>query len=94
MDFEYSAKTKELQARLQKFMDDHIYPNEATYKKQLRENTEAGKRWRNHSPTLRGQRRTRLFSVLRDRLVRIARRQLQQRNDVLADAVADIVGMP
>ena len=37
MDFEYSAKTKELQARLQKFMDDHIYPNEATYKKQLRE---------------------------------------------------------
>ncbi len=45
MDFEYSAKTKELQARLQKFMDDHVYPNEATYKKQLQANTEAGKRW-------------------------------------------------
>jgi acyl-CoA dehydrogenase len=45
MDFEYSAKTKELQVRLQKFMDDHIYPNEKTYKQQLRENTEAGKRW-------------------------------------------------
>jgi acyl-CoA dehydrogenase len=45
MDFEYSAKTKELQARLQKFMDDHVYPNEATYKKQLHANTEAGKRW-------------------------------------------------
>lgn len=45
MDFDYSAKTKELQARLQKFMDDHVYPNEATYKKQLEENTAAGKRW-------------------------------------------------
>jgi acyl-CoA dehydrogenase len=28
MDFELSAKTKELQKRLQSFMDDHIYPNE------------------------------------------------------------------
>ena len=28
MDFELSAKTKELQKRLQAFMDDHIYPNE------------------------------------------------------------------
>lgn len=45
MDFEYSDKTKELQARLQKFMDEHIYPNEATYTKQLQANTEAGKRW-------------------------------------------------
>jgi acyl-CoA dehydrogenase len=45
MDFEYSAKTKELQARLQKFMDDHVYPNEKTYKEQLQANTEAGKRW-------------------------------------------------
>jgi acyl-CoA dehydrogenase len=45
MDFDYSAKTKELQARLQKFMDDNVYPNEVTYKKQLQANTEAGKRW-------------------------------------------------
>ena len=45
MDFEYSAKTKELQARLQKFMDEHVYPNEGTYKRQLQENTDAGKRW-------------------------------------------------
>jgi acyl-CoA dehydrogenase len=45
VDFDYSDKTKELQARLQKFMDDHIYPNEATYKKQLEANTAAGKRW-------------------------------------------------
>lgn len=45
MDFDYSPKTKELQARLQKFMDDHIYPNEKTYKEQLQANTDAGKRW-------------------------------------------------
>ena len=45
MDFDYSAKTKELQARLQKFMDDHVYPNEKTYEQQLHANTEAGKRW-------------------------------------------------
>jgi acyl-CoA dehydrogenase len=45
MDFDYSPKTKELQARLQKFMDEHVYPNEGTYKKQLQANTEAGKRW-------------------------------------------------
>lgn len=45
MDFDYSAKTKELQARLQKFMDDNVYPNEKTYKEQLEANTQAGKRW-------------------------------------------------
>jgi acyl-CoA dehydrogenase len=45
MDFDYSDKTKELQARLQKFMDDNVYPNEKTYKQQLQSNTEAGKRW-------------------------------------------------
>jgi hypothetical protein len=28
MDFEYSAKTKELQKRVKAFMDDHIYPAE------------------------------------------------------------------
>ena len=45
MDFEYSPKTRELQARLLKFIDDHIYPNEKTYKQQLEANTAAGKRW-------------------------------------------------
>ncbi|MGE0332489.1 MAG: acyl-CoA dehydrogenase family protein [Ramlibacter sp.] len=45
MDFEYSPKTKELQARLLKFMDDYIYPNEKTYKEELEANTAAGKRW-------------------------------------------------
>ena len=45
MDFDYSPKTKDLQARLLKFMDDHIYPNEKAYKEELEANTVAGKRW-------------------------------------------------
>jgi acyl-CoA dehydrogenase len=31
MNFEYSAKVKELEKRLRAFMDEHIYPNEARY---------------------------------------------------------------
>ena len=45
MDFDYSPRTKDLQARLIKFMDDHIYPNEATYSAELAANTAAGRRW-------------------------------------------------
>ncbi len=45
MDFSYSPKTQDLQARLLKFMDDHIYPNEKTYWDELAANTAAGKRW-------------------------------------------------
>jgi acyl-CoA dehydrogenase len=35
MDFDYSPKTKELQAKLQRFMDDHIYPAEKEYKAEM-----------------------------------------------------------
>ncbi len=45
MDFDYSPKTKDLQARLLKFMDDHIYPSEQAYADELVANTAAGKRW-------------------------------------------------
>jgi alkylation response protein AidB-like acyl-CoA dehydrogenase len=45
MDFEYSAKTKDLQKRVKAFMDDHIYPNEAACTAELAANTAAGKRW-------------------------------------------------
>ncbi|MES2936751.1 MAG: acyl-CoA dehydrogenase family protein [Pseudomonadota bacterium] len=45
MDFDYSAKTKELQARLMKFMDDNVYPAEKAYAEELAANTAAGKRW-------------------------------------------------
>ena len=45
MDFDYSPKTKDLQARLLQFMDDYIYPAEAAYTAELAANTAAGKRW-------------------------------------------------
>lgn len=45
MDFDYSPKTKELQAKLLQFMDDHIYPAEAAYAAELAANTVVGKRW-------------------------------------------------
>jgi acyl-CoA dehydrogenase len=41
MNFEYSAKVKALQQRLQAFMDQHVYPNEQAYK----EETDSGDRW-------------------------------------------------
>jgi acyl-CoA dehydrogenase len=45
MDFGYSPRTQELQARLQRFMDAHIYPNEARFFAEIEANTKAGKRW-------------------------------------------------
>ena len=45
MDFDYSPKTKELQARLLRFMDDYIYPAEGAYHAEIAANTAAGKRW-------------------------------------------------
>ncbi len=41
MDFEYSAKTKELIARVSAFMDQHVYPNE----KKFMEEVAQGDRW-------------------------------------------------
>ncbi len=41
MDFEYSPKTKQLLARLNAFMDQHIYPNEKKFFEQVAE----GDRW-------------------------------------------------
>jgi acyl-CoA dehydrogenase len=45
MDFDYSPRTLDLQKRLLRFMDEHIYPNEARYEAEIAANTEAGKRW-------------------------------------------------
>ncbi len=45
MDFEYSPRTRELQARLNAFMAEHIYPNEHRFDADLKANTAAGKRW-------------------------------------------------
>jgi acyl-CoA dehydrogenase len=35
MTFEFSEKTKELQKRLQRFMDEHIYPNEQRFHEEV-----------------------------------------------------------
>jgi acyl-CoA dehydrogenase len=43
MDFEYSDKVKKLSARLQSFMDEHIYPNERRFEEDL---AAATNRWR------------------------------------------------
>ena len=42
MDFDYTPKVKELQARLLKFMDQHIYPNEARFFREIAENRAKG----------------------------------------------------
>jgi acyl-CoA dehydrogenase len=45
MDFDYSPKTKDLQERLQSFMNEHVYPAEGAYHAEIAANTAAGKRW-------------------------------------------------
>ena len=45
MDFDYSPRTRELQARLTQFMNEHIYPAEKELAAELAANTTAGKRW-------------------------------------------------
>jgi acyl-CoA dehydrogenase len=41
MNFDYSAKTHELQSKLQKFMDENIYPNEQAFHDEIN----SGDRW-------------------------------------------------
>jgi acyl-CoA dehydrogenase len=41
MHFEHSARARDLQSRVQAFMDEHVYPNEATFHRQIVE----GDRW-------------------------------------------------
>src|SRR5437773_183285 len=45
MDFNYSPRTQELQARVQRFMDEHVYPAEDAYTAEIEANTKAGNRW-------------------------------------------------
>ena len=45
MNFEHTDKVKELLARLERFMDKHIYPNEKTYDDQMKAFREAGNPW-------------------------------------------------
>jgi acyl-CoA dehydrogenase len=41
MDFEYSEKVKAIARRLASFMDEHVYPNESNFRRQIAE----GDRW-------------------------------------------------
>ncbi len=45
MDFEYSPKVKQLQAKLQSFMDQHIDPNEERFFSEIAQNRAAGNAW-------------------------------------------------
>ena len=46
MEFEYSDRCKELQGKLLRFMDEHIYPNEKAYKAEIdRNGAEKDNRW-------------------------------------------------
>src|SRR5450830_897248 len=45
MDFDYSPKVQQLQARLNAFMDEHIYPNEAAFHAEIDANRAAGNAW-------------------------------------------------
>ena len=45
MDFQHSDKVKDYQARLLRFFDEHIYPNEHRYENDVADNTKAGNRW-------------------------------------------------
>jgi acyl-CoA dehydrogenase len=45
MDFDYSPKVKQLQAKLTAFMDEHIYPNETAFHAEIDANRAAGNAW-------------------------------------------------
>jgi acyl-CoA dehydrogenase len=45
MDFDYTPRVQELQARLRAFMDEHVYPAEPAYWAEIQANSAAGKRW-------------------------------------------------
>ena len=45
MDFSYSPRTQELQARLNAFMAEHVYPVEGRWWAEIEANTAAGRRW-------------------------------------------------
>jgi len=45
MDFGYSPRTQELQARLSAFMAEHVYPAEQAWFEEIEANTRAGRRW-------------------------------------------------
>ncbi|WP_341201383.1 acyl-CoA dehydrogenase [Planomicrobium okeanokoites] len=49
MDFSYSQKTKDLQKRLNNFMEEHVYPNEKVFEQQLNDHDN---RWSQVPPVM------------------------------------------
>ncbi len=45
MDFDYSPRVRELQARLLRFFDEYIYPNEKAYEQEIATNRRNGNPW-------------------------------------------------
>ena len=45
MDFAYSDKVKELQGKLARFMDEHVYPNERRFHEEVEANRAKGNPW-------------------------------------------------
>ena len=45
MDFDYSGKVRDLQARLTRFMEDNVYPAEAPFAAEVLVNRNAGNAW-------------------------------------------------
>ena len=45
MDFSFTPKVQEFQARLLSFMDQHVYPNEARFFREIAENRGKGNAW-------------------------------------------------
>ena len=45
MQLDNSERSKELELRISKFMDDHIFPAELIYSEQMEEFTRSGNRW-------------------------------------------------
>ena len=45
MNFDYTDKVKDMQARLIAFMDEHIYPNEKRFFQEIADNRAAGNPW-------------------------------------------------
>src|SRR5882672_2811030 len=45
MDFSHSAKSQDLQRRVDGFMQQHVFPNEQRYAEEIAENTRRGARW-------------------------------------------------
>ena len=45
MDFDYSPKVKDLQARIKIFLDEHVYPAERVFADEVKANRAAGNPW-------------------------------------------------